>query len=130
VTSTVASEQVAELPVLPLTFIPIKDYTTYAAELAVTEGDLVFHFYVTDEINALPDPHKYWLEIFPEVLERTAKEYFKAEFPRLKAAYTEEKASWWLRAFGFGLVLDPHKFSYQFLDALDRALDGATAKAT
>lgn len=105
--------------------MPVTDLTTFAAEVAVTEGDLVYHFYATDEVNALPSPQQYWHELFPAVLERTAKEYFKADFPRLKAAYTEEKASWWLRAFGFGRVLDPHKMALRFCDVLDAALDAA-----
>lgn len=129
VTSTVEGEQTAELPVLPIQFMPVKDLTTFAAEVAVTEGDFVYHFYVTAEVNAGPDPRKYWLELFPGVLEKTAKEYFKADFPRLKAAYTEEKASWWLRAFGFGLVLEPHKMALAFCDALDAALDSATSSS-
>ncbi len=107
--------------------MPVTDLTTFAAEVAVTEGDLVYHFYVTDEVNAGPDPKRYWLETFPAVLEQTAKNYFKADFPRLKAAYTEEKASWWLRAFGFGRVLEPHKMALRFCDELDAALDAATS---
>jgi hypothetical protein len=130
VTETVEGEQTATLPVMAIQFIPVTDLTTFAAEVAITEGDFVYHFYVTDEVNAGADPKKYWLELFPEVLERTAKEYFKAEFPRLKAAYTEEKASWWLRAFGFGMVLDPHKLALSFCDVLDDALDKATQSST
>ena len=105
--------------------MPVLDLTTFAAEVAVTEGDFVYHFYVTDEVNKGPDPKQYWLELFPKVLEATSKEYFKADFPRLKAAYTEEKASWWMRAYGFGRVLDPHKMALQFCDALDKALEDA-----
>jgi hypothetical protein len=126
VTSTVEGEQKGTLPVQAIQFMPVTDLTTFAAEVAVTEGDLVYHFFVTQEVNALPDARKYWLELFPEVLEKTAQEYFKADFPRLKAAYTEEQASWWLRAFGFGHVLDPHKLALSFCDALDAALDAAT----
>ena len=127
VSSTVESEQSVELPVLPLTFIPINEYTTYRGEVAITEGDLVFHFFITEEANerSNPAPKLYWLEIFPSVLQDVSQHYFNAKFPRLKAAYTEEQASWWLRAFGFGQVLDPHKFAYKFLEALDAALDRA-----
>lgn len=126
VTSAVEGEQTGTLPVMPIQFIPVTDLTTFAAEVAITEGDFVYHFYVTPEVNAGTDPHKYWLETFPQILEQTAKEYFKAEFPRVRAAYTEEKASWWMRAFGFGMVLDPHKLALSFCDALDSALDKAT----
>jgi len=121
-----------DLPVLPLQFIPITEYTTFRAELAIADGDLIFHFYVTAEVNVrqAPTPLKYWMELFPAVLESMAKTYFNADFPRLKAAYTEEHASWWFRAFGFGHVLDPHKFAYDFLEKLDAALDEAISKTT
>ena len=120
----------AALPVQPLQFIKFTDYTTFSAELAITEGDLVYHFYVTAEVNALPDARVYWYEVFAQVLERVAQEYFKATAPRLKAAYTQEQASWWLRAFGFGMVLDPHKLAYGFLHVLDAALDLEMEKLT
>lgn len=131
VTSTVEAEQAAVLPVLALFFIPITEYTTFRAEMAITEGDIVFHFFPTDEVQALthPTPAKYWTEFFPAALERVAKAYFNADESRLKAAYTEELASWWLRGFGFGHVLEPQKFGYGFLDALDKALDGAITSA-
>jgi hypothetical protein len=119
-----------DLPVLPLTFIAIDGYTTFRAEFAITEGDLVFHFFVTDEVQALQSPKKYWHELFPQALSDVADKHFNVTFPRLKAAYTPEQASWWMRAVGFGKVLDPHRFSYKFFDALDSALDAAMPKAT
>jgi hypothetical protein len=127
----VEDEQKAVLPVLAIHFIDVTEYTTFRAELAVTEGDLVFHFYPTNEVHALklPTPEKYWKEVFAAVLEPVAKQYFNAEEPRLKAAYTAEQASWWMRAFGFGQVLDPHKLAYGFLEVLDKALDGAITNA-
>lgn len=119
-----------DLPVLPINFIPIDDYTTYRAEFAIVEGDIVYHFFVTEEVQKLPDPQKYWFESFPNALQEVADKHFKVTFPRLKAAYTPEQASWWMRAFGFGKLLDPHRFSYKFFDALDAALDAATNKST
>lgn len=119
-----------DLPVLPLSFIPIEDYTTYRAEFAITEGDIVFHFFVTEEVQKLPDPQKYWYEVFPNALAEVADAHFRVGFPRLRAAYTPEQASWWMRAGGFGKVLDPHRFSYKFFDALDAALDKEMPKAT
>lgn len=123
-------DQGSELPVLPIRFQRVSGYTTFEAEYAVTEGDLVFHFYVTEEIQRLENPHRYWLEIFPAALDATAREYFKAEFPRLKAAYTEEQASWWLRAKGFGMLLDPHKLVHSYFDTLDEALDSMLKGST
>jgi hypothetical protein len=127
--SKIEQEAQGTLPVLPLHFIQVKDYTTFSLEFAVTEGDIVFHFYVTDEVNARPDPTTYWKETFPNTLSTCVEEYFKATFPRIKAAYTEEHASWWMRAYGFGHVLDPHGFVYKFLDELDRVLDGAVTSS-
>lgn len=128
----VASEGARELivaqgsmPALPIQFMPVTDFTTFSAEVAVSEGDFIYHFYATDEVNKGANPRQYWLELFPSILEKAAQEYFKATFPRLKAAYTEEKASWWLRAYGFGRVLDPHKLSLGFCDKLDAALESA-----
>lgn len=128
-TSTMKAEQKTELPAIPIQFMPVADLTTFSAEVAVTEGDLVYHFYPTDEVQKMPGAAKYWKDVFPQVLEQTAKSYFNADFPRLKAAYTEEKASWWLRAYGFGLVLDPHKLALRFCDVLDEALDAAIASS-
>ncbi len=116
---------VGSMPALPIQFMKVTDLTTFAAEVAVSEGDFIYHFFVTDEVNARQDPKQYWLELFPTVLQAAAQDYFKADFPRLKAAYTEEQASWWLRAYGFGRVLDPHKLALKFCDALDKALDAA-----
>lgn len=113
---------------LPVRFVRITEYTSFVAEFAIKNGDLVFHFFVTDEVNALTDPKKYWLKTFPETLSATAEAYFKASFPKLRAAYTEEQASWWLQADGYGLVLDPHRYSYKFLSELDSALDAASTK--
>ena len=123
--SKIESEAQGTLPVLPLHFIKVREYTNFDLEFAVTEGDLVFHFYATAEVNALPDPQKYWKEIFPNTLSTVVEAYFRATYPRIKAAYTEEHASWWMRAQGYGHLLDAHGFVYKFLDEFDRALDGA-----
>lgn len=108
---------------LPIRFQVVDSYTTFAAEYAVSDGDIIFHFYPTLEVQKLAEPKKYWLEKFPETLDRVAQEHFQAQFPRLKAAYTEEKASWWMRAFGFGMVLEPHQLTHNFFDKLDQTLD-------
>ena len=110
-------------PVQPILFTQYTDFTTFSAEVAVKDGSLVFHFYATDEVNKSPDPHEYWLKVFPRVLDETARDFFKADFPTLKAAYTEEKASWWLEAKGFGMKLAPYTLAERFFDRLDAALD-------
>ena len=135
-------EQKGALPLLPLQFTRVEDLTTFSAEVAVTEGDAVYHFYVTKEANALPHwvtptgartlpitPHKYWLELFPQVMEAVAREYFDADERRLVAAYTEEQASWWLRAKGAGMKLDPQRFALGFCDKLDAALESSMENA-
>jgi hypothetical protein len=110
---------------MALQFVPVLDYTTFAAEIAVSDGDIIYHFFVTDEVNKLASPKTYWHETFSAALEKVAQVYFKAKSPRLKAAYTEEKASWWLRAYGFGRVLHPHKLARGLLVELDKELDSA-----
>lgn len=119
----------AELPVMPLMFAQVNDYTSFRAEFAIKDSDLVFHFYVTEEIQKLGDPHTYWEKLFPETLQTVARQYFNSDFPRLQAQYVPEMASWWFTAKGFGLRLDPQRLSYRFLDAFDSALDGEMAKA-
>lgn len=126
------TEGLAKKPheVLPLQFIRVSDYTTFEAEIAILDGDIVFHFYVTPEVNKGSNPKLYWLQLFPVVLSEVAQVHFNATFPQLKAAYTEEKASWWMRAFGKGMVLDPHRYAYAFLERLDGALEEGQARKT
>lgn len=83
---------------------------------------------MTKEVNGLADPKTYWTATFPNTLSVVAEEYFAATYPRLKAAFTEENDSWWMRAYGFGMVLDPHALAYKFLERLDAALDVAMTK--
>jgi hypothetical protein len=104
-------------------FMSVDSYTTFKAEYAVLDGDIVFHFFANDEINRLPDPWHYWKTVFPRCLERVAEKYFAATYPRVRAAYTDELASWWLRANGFGHILNMDEFAKQFLERLDKELD-------
>lgn len=127
-TTNLSDETKSTIPVFKLHFIPIDQHTTFKAEVAISEGDIIIHFFMNDEIRAMPNPEKYWKETFPNVLSATAEGYFNATYPKLKAAYTEEPGieqgpSWWMRAYGFGHTLDPHKYAYGFFDALDAALD-------
>lgn len=109
-------------------FTGVNDYTTFRAEYGVKDEDnLVFHFFATEEINQLPNPWKYWKETFPEVLQKVAVPFFKSGPPALRAAYTEELASWWMQADGAaGKVLDAHHFARRFLQELDKELDDAS----
>lgn len=110
--------------VVPVQFTPHAEYTTYRAEWAVDGADLVFHFFPTEENNS----RVYWTEHFPAVLERVAQEVFDATWPRLKAAYTPELVSYWLRAYGFASLGDPEARVRALFSALDSALD--TTKAS
>lgn len=132
-----AKDQIEEesggvLPVQPLQFIQVDDYTTFRAEFAITEGDIVFHFFKTAEVMAKPPEYQrhYWGTVFAHVLEPTAKALFKADYPRLKAQHIDDGEmkldSWWFRAYGFGHLLDPDALAFEFLDALDEALDART----
>lgn len=106
-------------------FEPVNYYTTFRAEYAVKDDcDLVFHFFATNEINKLPDPWMYWKVTFPDVLEQIAPSFFKSGPPELRAAYTDELASWWLQADGAaGKVLNPDLYASKFLEELDGVLD-------
>jgi len=103
-------------------------YTTFIAEYAVRGDDLVFHFYLTPELDAEPKDGPvavYWMRTFPSVLDATAQSFFNATAPRLQAKYTQELQSWWLLAQGFGMAIDPEKLALSFLEKLDGCLDEA-----
>ena len=130
------------MPLLPLQFTKVEDLTTFSAEVTVTDGEAVYHFYATKEVNDLPrwvtpdgpvqlslTANNYWIGLFPTEMEKAAKAYFDADERRLRAAYTAEKASWWLRAKGAGQRLDPQRFALGFCDALDKALESSMLKA-
>ena len=128
VTDAVASDQNDVHGVAAMQFTQVNDYTTFRAEFAVTAGDIVFHFFETAEVQALSARNIYWETVFAKELEAVAVRVFNADSTRLRAAYTDELRSWWLRAYGFGHLLDPHRLVYRFLDALDEALDAVKLK--
>ena len=115
--------------VQPLAFTAV-ERPSFRAEYAVVEGDLVFHFY--RPTNPPRNPNRYWEDIFPGVLDPITRNFFKAEYPRLKAKRITDRDgddiklgidSWWLRAYGFGYVFDSAAFAVRFLDSLEEALD-------
>ncbi len=106
-------------------------YKAFRAEHGVKEGDIVVHFFLPLEdpkdlgkADAMTQKswNTFWLERFPAVLSPVAKEYFQADLPRIAAKYTEEVASWWFVARGFGEVMDPQALAVGFLAKLDGAL--------
>lgn len=108
-----------------LEFTKVNDYTTFRAEFTVkNESNLVFHFYATPEVNLQKQPWHYWKTVFPRVLEEVAVPFFRSSPPDLRAAFTEELASWWLQADGAaGKVLSADHFARKFLERLDEELE-------
>ena len=112
-------------------FIKVKAYTTFDAEYAWIDNDLVIHFFMPPEfVNAPRDVAlKWWTETFSACLESAARQFFSADYPRLVAKYTEEMTSWWFRAHGYGDVLDPDAFAVRFLKQLDATIERAQTQA-
>ena len=107
-------------------FTRSEEFTTFIAEYAIKDDDLVFHFFLTPELDREPKDGPvaaYWMRTFPLTLDTAAQTFFRATAPRLQAKYTAELQSWWLRAQGFGSTLDPNELANRFLQALDTALD-------
>jgi hypothetical protein len=94
----------------------------FVVEFAIIDSDLVFHFKLPPDKEAQLLESNFWRQTFPEVLSALAQAYFKATYPRLKAAYTEEVNSWWMRAYGFADVPDPIGRADGFLRDLSLAL--------
>jgi hypothetical protein len=105
--------------VVPLQFTKVNKYVTFNAEYAFDGPDIVFHFY-------LPESQKYdvnyWLSVFPSALDPVARTTFNATAPRLRAAYTEELRSWWLRANRYDHIPDRTGLVMRFLERLDQTL--------
>jgi hypothetical protein len=116
--TTLLSNQ-SEQGVAALQFTEDKQYTTFRAEHAFDGDDIVFHFYRTEERPS----DKYWSDTFPEGLSEIAQTVFKAGFPRLKAAFTKETDSWWMRAGGFAVEGLPEERIARFYKELDQALE-------
>ncbi len=115
-------------------FTPVESYTTFIAEYAVQGGDYIVHFFPPNSQYVFANNHRKvsgpflvkWQRTFPQILSPCAEHYFGATQPRLQAAYTAEMFSWWLRANGFALRLDPGGFITRFFDKLDSDLDAVS----
>jgi hypothetical protein len=104
-------------------FKKILIYTSFHVEYAIEGADLIYHFFITPEGNALPNPREYWLEKFPTTLSDVASDFFMATKPRLLASYVPEMASWWMRAYGFAELGDPDGKSDKLFELLDKELE-------
>lgn len=97
----------------------------FNAEYQLVDRNLVFHFFVHPMHAQQVPPQQlehWWLNGFAQVLDQTAQDYFQATIPQLQARYTEEVASWFLKAQGFSDLLDPLGFAAGFLARLDGTL--------
>ena len=117
-------------------FTEIDDFTTFKVEYTWVEGDLIIHFFLTKEMVRLnkteeggPAVKQYWLNTFPHALEKSSKEFFQADSPRLTAKYTQELASWYFRAQNYGDRLDPDAFAVKFFEHLDQVLESPQTTA-
>lgn len=123
-----------------LVFTKVERFTTFLAEYAFQDKDIILHFFPSEELHQSPRAKTYWLEVFPRVLDPVSRESFGAEPPRLEgqfiemaipsfipAAQAKATSSWWFCAHGFTEVLDPHGLVERFLSSLDRALDAEKA---
>lgn len=107
----------------PLKFTKVEEYTTFTAEYAFVGDDIVFHFFLPDDVSHLQGAQDYWQSRFPAALDKCAQEHWEVTYPRLQAAFTEEVNSWWLRCFGFANVGNPESRVRKFLSKLDKQID-------
>lgn len=116
-----------------IAFKKVENFTTFWAEYAFVDGNIVVHFFPTPEAyvqHGSVDRKvvnetflRSWKIAFPHVLSPAAESYFKATAPVLEATYVAEMTSWWLRAGGFANRLNPDAFVLGFFAELDARLD-------
>ena len=104
-------------------FTKVTEYTTFDAEYAYVDNDIVFHFFLPDDVSHLQGVQEYWKNAFPAALDKVSQEHWDATYPRLQAAFTEELNSWWMRCFGFAQVGNPEARIKKFFDKLDKQID-------
>lgn len=103
-----------------LQFKNVDQFVSFRGEYAFVGNDIVFHFF-RGAGDTQYCGHEFWKKKFPETLDKCAQEYWEASYPRIKAAFTEELDSWWLRCFDFGHIGDPEARIFRFLEKLDDA---------
>ena len=121
----------------PLSFTKVTDYTTFFAEYSSEGEDLIVHFFPPpeylkqqDEVVSWKDtPSRHaWEVVFPDLLSPAAQDFFSADYPQLKASYTPELRSWWLRANGVLGLTTAEQLSGLFFEKLDQLLDASSNK--
>src|SRR5262245_28732257 len=100
-------------------FTVVRDLPSFHAEWALQGQDIVIHFFLPPGY-----PQDYWTVRFPRSLDPVARAHFGAERPRLQAKYTGDLGlnSWWLRANGYGHIIDLSGFVRKFFETLDASL--------
>lgn len=107
-------------------FTQVKDYTTFRAEHAIIDDDVVIHFFKPDQVKVSDD---YWKVQFADALSTVAQVHFQAAYPRLAAKFTEDDGignkidSWWFRARNYVHILNIDHYLEKFFDALDTVMD-------
>jgi hypothetical protein len=112
-------------------FTQVEIYTTFLAEYAFVDGNIVVHFFPAKEAyvevggrhRVTEEALLHWQRVFPAVLSPTAEAYFHATLPIISAQYIPEMTSWYFRAGGFARRLQPEEFILRFFERLDDALD-------
>ena len=108
-------------------FKQVDSYTTFRAEHATLGLDLVVHFFVTQEIRDSLKNKAYWLQVFPTTLSGVTAAHFGIDPRRLRIAYTEELASWWLKVAGVGDRLEIEASTLALFEKLDQALEATNS---
>jgi len=114
-----------------ISFTKVENYTTFVAEYAFIDGDIIIHFFPPKEyytqINGvykiLDECLLIWKRKFPQVLSPSAEKYFLVSLPVIMAQYIPEMTSWYFKASGFARRVDPDAFVLHFLSFLDKSLD-------
>lgn len=114
-------------------FKKVEKFTTFWAEYAFIDGNIVVHFFPPPEayLNhgstgrrvVREDFLRAWKTTFPHVLSPAAESFFNATAPVLEATYVAEMTSWWLKAGGFARRLDPDELVLRFFAFFDAKLD-------
>ena len=104
-------------------------FYSFKVEHTVIGRDFVIHFFLPEHaeehLNSLEGKQawlKYWTDRFPATLDAVAQSFFGEGPPRVTAKYTQEVASWWLRARGFADGISPGDLLKRFFEELDAAL--------
>jgi len=99
-------------------------HENFRAEYALVNEDLIVHFFLPESVDPSQASayRNWWYTDFAKIMSEEAQAYFGAEYPRIMAKYTEEVASWWLKAQGYDHLLDPLAYLQRFFAQLDARL--------